>query len=101
MRGLSVGTVLAFVGATVLAEETVFRGIILPRLRRITGHWWSAVLICSLLFGVYHWTGGLGLVVSTSLISVAFCVVFIRSRSLVASGVAHFLYNMTLYGVGN
>jgi membrane protease YdiL (CAAX protease family) len=101
VRGLNVGTVLAFVGATVLAEETVFRGIILPRLRRITGHWWSAVLICSLFFGAYHWSGGVGLVVATSLISVACCVVFIRSRSLVAAALAHFLYNMTLYAVGN
>jgi membrane protease YdiL (CAAX protease family) len=97
LQNLSVGTVIVGMAIIVLAEEAMFRGIILPRLRRITGHWWSAVLICSLLFGFYHRWGGLGLAGATTLMSVVFCLIFIRSRSLVASSVAHFLYNMTLY----
>jgi membrane protease YdiL (CAAX protease family) len=101
VRGVSVGTLLAVMGVIVLGEEVAFRGIILPRLRRITGRWWSAVLLCSLIFGLFHWSAGFGRVGTTALVSVAFCIVFIRSRSLLAAGVAHFLYNMTLYGVGN
>jgi membrane protease YdiL (CAAX protease family) len=97
LQGFSVASVLTLAAVLAAAEEVAFRSIILPRLRRLTGRWWPAVLICSLLFGAFHWAGGPSLILGTMAISVAFCLVFIGARSLIAASIAHYLYNMTLY----
>ena len=82
-----------------LTEETIFRGLILVRLRRITGGWLPAVLISTLIFSMQHFGGGFAWVIGIAVASLAFSVVFISSRSLLAAAVAHFLYNMVQYGI--
>jgi len=101
VRDVGVATVLITTGILAVFEEACFRGIILPRLRRLTGRWWSAVGICSLLFGAHHLAGGFATVVEAATISIMLCIVFIRSRSLVAVALAHFGCNIMLYGYQN
>lgn len=97
---LSTGVTLAMLVAASAVEETAFRGLLLPRLRGLTGRWWSAVAISGVLFGVWHVLGGLHYVLQTALVSVAFSLVFICSRSLVAAVVAHGLYNAAQMHLG-
>jgi len=97
---LSTGVTLAMLVAASAVEETAFRGLLLPRLHRLTGRWWSAVAISGLLFGVWHALGGLHYVLQTALVSVAFSLVFICSRSLVAAVLAHALYNAAQMHLG-
>lgn len=93
---LGLPTTLGLMVIPALGEEVLFRSLLLPRLRRLTGHWWSAVLLCSIAFAWYHRAGGFSAVASTFVMSLVFCVTFIRSRSLLAAFLAHFVYNATV-----
>lgn len=93
-----VGSVLLMV-IPVMGEEALFRGLLLPRLRRVTGQWWSAVALCSLLFAWYHRGGGLTTMVSAFVMSVVFCMALIQSRSVIVAFVAHFVYNVVQFGL--
>jgi membrane protease YdiL (CAAX protease family) len=95
--GADIAGVLVTIALAAADEEALFRGVILPRLRRLTGKWWPAVAACSLLFGGYHLGGGVGQAAIAASGSVVFCVVFIRTRSLASAIVAHFGCNVAVY----
>jgi membrane protease YdiL (CAAX protease family) len=75
-------------------EEIVFRGLLMPYLRRLTGTWWSALLVSSLIFGALH-IPGQGLVggLQTTVVGCVLGLVFVVSRSLLAVALAHLLFN--------
>jgi membrane protease YdiL (CAAX protease family) len=93
----TVGSVLILWLAVAIGEEVLYRGLLLPRLHRVAGRWWVAVLGTSLVFGAGHLGGGLVYALAAFLMSVVWCLVFIRSRSLLAVVAGHFLYNSALY----
>jgi membrane protease YdiL (CAAX protease family) len=74
-------------------EEILFRGLLLPYLRRLTGHWWSAVLISSLVFAALHIDQGLAGVFQVLGVSVVLALAFILTRSLCVVTIAHFAFN--------
>jgi membrane protease YdiL (CAAX protease family) len=85
---------IALMATTAIMEETLFRGILLTRLRRALGSWWSAVLISSVCFGAIHLEGAsIVRPVFAFFLSLAFSLVFIRSGSLLSVVLAHFLFN--------
>ncbi len=81
-------------------EELVFRGLLLPYLRRLTGRWTTAVAISAVVFGLLHMTSqgvlgslqiiGLGIILS---------VVFVVSRSLPAVILVHFAFDFLQFQV--
>ena len=92
---------------TVLVEELIFRGVLLGLLRRITPTV-VAVLVASILFGLWHvypaWRGDaenealvsagklstvLGTMAATTVAGLVFCWLRVASRSLVAPMLAH------------
>jgi len=77
---------------TVMLEEIAFRGVLLAMLRRLVSTPW-AVAVSSVLFGVWHLTAStdnpLGTVVATTVAGVVFCVLRLRSHSLIAPMMAH------------
>jgi membrane protease YdiL (CAAX protease family) len=96
---------------TVVPEELAFRGVLLGAALRL---WttWRAVLVTSVLFGLWHVAPTLhtmsdnqsvrhasavlvvlGAVAVTSAAGVIFCWLRLRSRSLVAPAIAHFATN--------
>ncbi len=86
------GFVLVIIFAA-LAEEVAFRGFFLPRLRVITGRWWVAVLVSSVLFGLGHgYEGTLAMAQATAL-GVGFSVIFLWRGRLAAAVIAHALFN--------
>jgi membrane protease YdiL (CAAX protease family) len=77
----------------VVQEETLFRGLLLTRLRRVLGRWWPAVLITSAGFAAVHLGLGAGYALSAFLLSLVWSYVYIRSGSLLATMLGHFLFN--------
>jgi membrane protease YdiL (CAAX protease family) len=77
----------------VIQEETLFRGLLLTRLRRVLGRWWPAVLITGVCFATMHLGLGTGYALGALLLSLVWSYVYIRSGSLLATMLAHFLFN--------
>lgn len=78
-------------------EEIIFRGLLLPYLRRLTGHWWVAVLISSAIFGALHLPQGVLGALQITGIGAMLGLIFIRSRSLLAVTVAHFIFDFVQF----
>ncbi|MBU0638199.1 MAG: CPBP family intramembrane metalloprotease [Planctomycetes bacterium] len=75
-------------------EELLFRGLLVPYLRRVTGRWWLAIPISAVVFGSLHYTQGwLGAVQITGM-GVVFGIMFVLSRSLLAVTFAHFAFDL-------
>jgi sodium transport system permease protein len=79
-----------------LCEELAFRGFILSGLRRRLGPW-SAILLSSLLFALYHMN--VFQVVPTFLLGLVLGLLTTRSGSILPAMVFHLLYNGLLIGV--
>lgn len=79
-----------------LFEEVVFRGFLLPRVRWMTGHWWLAVVLVQVLFGLGHsYEGTIGML-QTTMLGVYFSVVFLWRRHLGSVVVAHAAFNSVM-----
>ncbi len=103
--------IVTIVLGTVIPEELAFRGVLLGSALNLWGKW-RAVLITSVLFGLWHITTTLhtksdnqsvrhastalvvlGAVAVTAAAGVIFCWLRLRSSSLVAPALAHFATN--------
>lgn len=90
----SVGMQLVLLVAVAIEEEFVFRGMLLPYLRRLLGSWWAAGLVSSLLFALLHVPGqGVLAGLQVFFIAAALTTFFILSRSLLAVMIAHFMFD--------
>jgi membrane protease YdiL (CAAX protease family) len=84
---------LALLIPVAIHEELLFRGLLLPYLRRVTGGWTAAILLSSVIFAVLHLAQGWLGVVQVFGLSIIFSLAFLWTRSLVAVTVAHFLFD--------
>lgn len=74
-----------------VAEETMFRGYLLLRLRAVTHSTTAAVVLSALVFAAAHTYSGPAGVVSVAVLAVVFARVYLWRHSLVAPIVMHFL----------
>jgi membrane protease YdiL (CAAX protease family) len=74
-----------------LAEETIFRGYLILRFVEVTGSGVAAVLLSSFIFSLGHGYEGSAGVVTVGFMGLAFALVYIWRRSLVAPIVMHFM----------
>jgi membrane protease YdiL (CAAX protease family) len=74
-----------------LAEETIFRGYLILRLRNTTASTAAAVLISAFIFSLGHGYEGSAGVVTVGVMGMVFALVYIWRRSLVAPVTMHFL----------
>ncbi|WP_257461583.1 CPBP family glutamic-type intramembrane protease [Archangium lipolyticum] len=91
--GLSVP---AFAAAMVLVtgfEEIAFRGFLVPRLRAVLGHWYAAVVVSAVLFGLGHFYQGTLAVFQTAALGAWFGLVFIYRFRLPSVMLAHAAFN--------
>jgi membrane protease YdiL (CAAX protease family) len=90
----SLVSTLTLLVAVAIHEEILFRGLLLPYLRRLLGSWWWAGLASALLFAALH-VPGQGLLAGVQVFSIAvvLAVFFILSRSLLAVTAAHLLFD--------
>ena len=92
MRPALLAAMMLFVG---IWEETVFRGFVLPRLRRLTGAWWLAVVLSSAIFAVLHLNMQVALMaIPLFLIAALWSLITIWRRSLLPVVLGHFLWNL-------
>ena len=91
-RGLvefSLAAILVVVVA--LAEETIFRGYLILRLRALTASPTAAALLSATIFSLGHGYEGSAGVVTVGVMGVIFALIYIWRQSLVAPIVMHFL----------
>ncbi len=74
-----------------LAEETIFRGYLILRLRAVTGSPFAAVLLSAAIFSLGHGYEGSAGVITVGAMGLVFALVYLWRRSLVAPIVMHFL----------
>lgn len=89
---------LLLVGVAIF-EELLFRGLLIPYLRRVGCGWSGAVLISSAVFGALHIDQGVLGIMQILGVGLVLGVFFVVSRSLIAVMVAHFLFNFCQFQV--
>jgi membrane protease YdiL (CAAX protease family) len=82
---------LVLVVIVALAEETIFRGYLILRLKAITTNPIGAALLSALIFSLGHGYEGSAGVVTVGVMGLVFAFVYMWRRSLVAPIVMHFL----------
>ena len=76
-----------------ICEELVFRGFLHTFIRRYTANPCAIVVISSVAFGLIHWSLGLHVVVVASAIGAVFMIAYLRTKSLPAIMLSHFVIN--------
>ena len=91
----NLGITLTLLLAVSINEELLFRGLLLPYLRRLLGGWWWAAAISAGIFAALHipQQGFLGGGIQIFAIGLVLSLFFILSRSLLAVIIAHLLFN--------
>jgi len=87
------GDTLLLLGAVAIHEELLFRGLLMPYLRRVGCGWGGAVVVSASLFAALHVAQGWLGIVQVFPIGVALAVFFVLSRSLLAVILAHFAFD--------
>jgi membrane protease YdiL (CAAX protease family) len=89
-------TVLAalLVIVVAIAEETIYRGYLLHRLRAVTGSTVAAVALSTLLFAAGHTYSGATGVAAVAALAIAFAAIYLWRGSLVAPIVLHLLQDL-------
>jgi membrane protease YdiL (CAAX protease family) len=93
-------TTLILLVAVAVHEEALFRGLLLPFLRRLLGNWWWAGLVSALIFAGLH-VPHQGLLGGAQIFSIAIVltVFFVLSRSLLAVTLAHLLFDFIQFQI--
>jgi uncharacterized protein len=82
------------VAVVAVVEETIFRGYLLLRFRAVTGSLWVAIVLSTVIFTAGHtYQGGAGMAAVAAL-GLAFMALYLSTRSLIASIVVHFLFDL-------
>lgn len=111
--GINSGNALTFVFSLLMwipqgaAEEIMFRGFMIPKLKSIFSKHQSviAIIISSLLFSVFHgFNGGFSAValINIFLLAVFFALIYEKTGSIVITCAAHTMWNMfqgNIYGL--
>jgi uncharacterized protein len=90
-RGIDLTAGLLLVG---VCEEAVFRGYLGQFLSRYTRSAAIIIGVSALAFGLIHWGGGLHKIIVTSVIGAVFMALYLRTRSVPALILAHFVVNL-------
>jgi membrane protease YdiL (CAAX protease family) len=91
-KGAAEGLLAALLVVIVaLAEETIFRGYLMLRLRNITASPAAAVLLSAALFSLGHGYEGSAGVITVGTMGMVFALVYLWRQSLVAPMVMYFL----------
>ncbi|MBQ9866130.1 MAG: CPBP family intramembrane metalloprotease [Lachnospiraceae bacterium] len=88
-----IGQIIGVVIAPALAEEILFRGVILGRLKRVMPVW-SAVIVSSLAFALVH--GNPLWIAYTFVMGLLVAMIDVKYDSIVPGMIMHFMFN--LYG---
>jgi len=76
-----------------IQEELLFRGLLLPYMRRLTNSWTIAIMVSTLIFALAHLPYGVIAVIQIEFLALAFALVYVWTRSLIAVAMAHFMFD--------
>ena len=96
-NGLHLLDLTAGLALVSLTEELVFRGALQVRLALFFRSEVAGVIAASVLFGLIHWSNGVGSVIQTTLVGLWFGLCVRRSRSLIPVIVAHYVADMLVF----
>ncbi len=82
---------IVLVATVAFAEETIFRGYLILRLRALTESPAAAVVISVAVFSLGHGYEGSAGLITVAFLGLVFALVFLWRRSLVAAMIMHFL----------
>jgi membrane protease YdiL (CAAX protease family) len=92
---MSVAGYALLMGTVGFYEEVVFRGFLMPRLRRCLGSWIAAVPVSTVIFTLPHAIDQTGLaLLPVAILSLSFSVITIARQSILPAVAAHALYNL-------
>jgi membrane protease YdiL (CAAX protease family) len=93
------GIVLLFIYSLSIGlfEELVTRGYLIPRLERVLNSKLWAVLISSAFFGCWHWPNGMIAVWGAFGTGIIYGIVFVATRRLWPTAVAHAMFDFVLF----
>jgi membrane protease YdiL (CAAX protease family) len=77
-----------------IAEETIFRGYLMLRFRRLAGSLSASVIISSVLFSLGHGYEGLATMVTICISGMIVALIYVWRKSLVAPMVIHLLIDL-------
>jgi len=82
------------VAVVAVVEETIFRGYLILRFRAVTGNLSFAVILSTTIFTLGHnYEGGAGMA-TIAVLGLLFTALYLSTRSLIASIVVHFLFDL-------
>jgi membrane protease YdiL (CAAX protease family) len=79
-----------------IAEETIFRGYLILRLKGVFGNVAIAVVLSSVIFAIGHGYEGSAGVITVGAMGLIFALIYVWRKSLVAPIILHFLQDMTV-----
>jgi membrane protease YdiL (CAAX protease family) len=79
-----------------IAEETIFRGYLMLRLKGISGSIAVAVVFSSVIFAIGHGYEGSAGVITVGIMGLIFALIYAWRKSLVAPIILHFLQDLTV-----
>ncbi len=85
---LSVGLLLV-----AFSEEILFRGFMKSLLEKVWGNTLFIIVVSGIIFGLAHWPSGLGRVVYAGLGGMVMMAIYLSSKSLWPTTIAHYLIN--------
>lgn len=91
---LQIVLALALVSVVAVAEETIFRGYLILRLRMLGSERLAAAVASSVLFSLGHGYEGSAGVITVGVMGLAFAWVYLWRGSLIAPIVMHFLQDL-------
>lgn len=74
-----------------IVEEICYRGYVIERLEKMTGHWFFYFLFPLILFGLFHYRQGIGGIIISFIAGVILAVLYLKRRDLKANIITHFL----------
>ena len=87
-----IGQLIGIVLAPAVAEELLFRGIVLGKLKKVMPAW-AAVLLSALLFGLVH--GNLLWICYTFVMGVLVALIDLKYESILPGMIMHFIFNLS------
>lgn len=93
---IAAASILVYVFLAPIVEEIVFRGVVLGGLANATNGV-VAVVVSAAIFAGIHAAGGAGQVTATFIGGILFGWLYLRTRSIVPTSVAHIIYNTVAF----
>ena len=88
-KNIAIGSLIGTILISPIAEELIFRGIILNRLKLVISTP-IAILISSLCFGILH---SYGSIISAFVFGLCMCILYIKTNNILIPILAHIMNN--------